>query len=116
MDSGQMTHEDIMAAWYRFAATQSGFCESYLKLHRMHRFLTQEQQQTMFGATNEQFLHLRGFPLPSTSTTDTKFDALMRQIAVRCGIRSSYLTAVVQAFREARLIAISASNREDGSK
>lgn len=112
MDSGQMTHEDIMAAWYRFAATQSGFCESYLKLHRMHRFLTQEQQQTMFEATNEQFLHLRGFPLPQASTTDLEFDALIRRIAMRCGIRPLFIPAVVQAFQEARLLAIEATGKE----
>jgi hypothetical protein len=113
MDSGQMTEGAIMAAWYRFAATQPGYCESYLKLHRARRFITREQQQVMFGATDAQFLQLRGMPLPADCTAD--FDALTRRIAVHCGIPPSYIPDVVQAFREARLVAISASGGADES-
>jgi hypothetical protein len=107
MDSGQMSDGAIMAAWYRFAATQPGYCESYLKLHRVRRFLTREQQQQMFGATDEQFLRLVGMPLPLDSAAD--FDGLVRRIALHCGIRSFYITAVVLAFREACQVVTSAS-------
>lgn len=93
------TDSDILANWYRFASEQSGFVDSYLRLLRDHQGQTLTDQQREFGASDENFLRLRGMKLPRPNA----FTKDAQRIANACQLTNPF--AFIRAIMLARQIA-----------
>ncbi len=65
MDTQDQTVSPVfLEEWYRFTAEQPWAVDAYLRVLRTREGKTLEQQQQEFGAGNQEFLQLRGMPLP----------------------------------------------------
>ena len=62
--SGQTSDPTFLQGWYDYAAEQPWAVDTYLRILRTHELKSREQQRHEFGATPQDFLRLRGMPLP----------------------------------------------------
>jgi hypothetical protein len=93
------TDADILANWYRFASGQLGFVDSYLQLLRERQGKSLTDQQREYGASDENFLRLRGMKLPRSNT----FTKDAERIANACQLSDPF--AFVRALMLARKLA-----------
>jgi hypothetical protein len=79
-----LSDDEIMAAWYAYAAEQPGSIDALLRLLRESLNQTLEGQQAAFGVNDRQFLRLRGFASPRPD----RFVDDAQRIAQACGLRN----------------------------
>lgn len=91
-----MNNEEILSAWYEYAANRPGFVGSALNLLRERQEITSQQQQMEFGVSDQMFLRLQAMPLPRSRSVAG--DA--HRIAEACGLANPI--AFVQAMILAR--------------
>lgn len=63
----QKNDDDMLQSWYEYAAEREGSVDSFLRFLRNRTGDSKdalEQQRKKFGATDKEFLRLRGFKLP----------------------------------------------------
>jgi len=75
--------QEILSSWYRFAAQQQGFVDSFLQLLRDQFGKSLAEQQREFGAGESEFLRLRGMrlPRPNAFTSDAQRMATACQLS-----------------------------------
>jgi hypothetical protein len=88
MDTSEhSTHPPSLKDWYGYAAEQPWAIDSYLRVVRVHEGKTQEQQRNEFGVSQQEFLRLRGMPLPRT----TSFPKDAQRIAEECHVQNPWV-------------------------
>lgn len=95
MDESQ--DKEIMRAWYQYAAEREGSVDSYLRVLRNRQHLTVAQQQSQFGATEDEFVRLQAFRLPRPDS----FAKDAQRIAEACRLKypKEFVTAMLTVFR-----------------
>ncbi len=95
MDKSQ--DEEIMRDWYQYAAEREGSVDSYLRVLRNRQRLTVAQQQSQYGATDDEFKRLQGFRLPRPNS----FAKDARRIAEACHLKhpKEFVNAMLMVFR-----------------
>jgi hypothetical protein len=85
-----MTDQHILEAWYRYAATATGFIGGALRTQRMKAFLTQEQQRTLIGIRDKQYddlwVRLQAMPLPRSDQFETDLARVAAKVQKDGGI------------------------------
>jgi hypothetical protein len=85
-----MTDHQLLDAWYRHAASATGFIGGALRAQREKAFLFQEQQRAMLGIQDEQYnylwLRLQAMPLPRTNQFGTDLARIVVKVSGDVGI------------------------------
>lgn len=82
-----MTDQEIMNEWYKFALDQPDSIESLLSVVRKQLKQSVAIQQSQLGISDEDFLRLRALKLPPKKS----FKSDIHKIAVACNIAKPFL-------------------------
>jgi len=82
----ELSDEEIMMSWYRYAAEQLGSVDGLLCVLRNRLGQTLEQQRLEFGASETDFNRLRGLRHPRSD----KFVSDAQQIAETCHLTNPF--------------------------
>ena len=91
-----MNEQEIMMRWYQYAARQPSSVEALLQLLRERTGETVEEQRAAFGASEDEWIRLRGFRAPRGE----QFSSDAQRIAAACHLGHPF--AFVQQLKLAR--------------
>lgn len=104
-----MNEQRMLTSWYRYAAGQPGSVDSLLRLLRERTQQTEANQQAQFGASDDDWVRLKGFRVPR----EHHFTGDARRIAEACHLKNPF--PFIQALRLAHSLESAPSSAESST-